>query len=1046
MSCPARFASLCLIAWLMGSLSGLAQDKAESPNKVGELPPAATRTVDFVKDIQPILAKSCYSCHGPEQQEGGLRLHHKVDAAKGGDNGAAFVAGKSAESRLIKFVAGVNDEGTLMPPEGEGQRLSAEQVGLLRAWIDQGAIWPDSADSQLAQSKHWSLQPIADRQPPAVRNRAWVRNGIDHFVLARLEELGIGPSPEADKVTLLRRLYLDLLGLPPSPAEVDAYLRDTSDDAYEQLVTRLLNSPHYGERWGRHWLDLARYADSDGYEKDTARPFAWRWRNWVIEAMNRDLPFDQFTIEQLAGDLLPNATLDQRIATGFHRNTLVNKEGGVDQEEFRVKAVVDRVNTTGTVWLGLTVGCAQCHSHKYDPVAQREFYGLFAFFNSVSDVDLPAPLPEQVEAYGKAKAAFDREHAPYVAAVTKYEKEHLAERLAKWEATAAAGAISWTPLEPQSMRSAQGATLTKQADHAVLASGKNPDKDTYELEFTLPMAGITAIRLEVLPDDKLPAKGPGRVKHGNFVLSELRAAAVAQGSDSAAYPLTFGATSSDFAQGKDGKEFPPEAAIDGKSDTGWAIAPQFGQRHAAVFELSSPLSQEGHRLALSLDQQHGQQHTIGKLRVSVTTAANAAKGRDWPDEIVRILQKPRGERTKQEQTALLNQYKSVDEELAKLLTAAAEHAKKAPVDPATTTKAQAFAELAKPRTTHLMIRGDFLRKGDEVPPHTPAVLHKLPSEGQTSNRLDLARWLVDPNNPLTPRVTVNRVWQVYFGRGLVATPDDFGKQGTPPTHPELLDWLARQFIKQGWSLKSLHKLIVTSAAYRQSSAVRSDLEQQDPQNLWLARQTRFRVEAEVIRDLTLAASGLLNRTIGGASVRPPQPAGVSELTYAGAAKWVESKGPDRYRRGMYTHFQRTSPYPMLMTFDAPDSNVCVVRRERSNTPLQALTLLNDATFFEAAQALGRRILAESPMIEGSEATTSRLDHAFRLCLAREPSEAELARLEQLHQVLLASCRAQPEESKKLIGTPPAGVETAEAASWVVLARTLLNLDEFVTRE
>ncbi len=1030
----------CLAIWLACWLAATAQ----------ELPPAATKTVDFAQDIQPLLAKSCLRCHGADEQEAGLRLHRKADAMKGGDRGAAIVPGKSAESRLIHYVAGVDKDGTLMPPAGEGERLTAEQIGLLRAWIDQGAKWPDTADLAGNQTKHWSFQPLADPPLPEVRETAWVRNPIDHFILAKLESLRMRPSPEAEKTTLIRRLYLDLLGLPPSPAEIDAYLADTRGDAYEQLVTRLLNSPHYGERWGRHWLDLARYADSDGYEKDTARPFAWRWRNWVIEAINRDLPFDQFTIEQLAGDLLPEASLEQRIATGFHRNTLVNKEGGVDQEEFRVKAVVDRVNTTSTVWLGLTVGCAQCHSHKYDPIAQREFYGLYAFFNSVSDVDLPAPLPEQVAAYTKAKAAFDREHAPYLAAVDSYEKEKLPAQLEQWESKAAKEAVSWTVLDAESMQSAEGATLTKQDDLSILVSGKNPDRDTYTLTFRLPTPGITAIRLEALPDDKLPAKGPGRVKHGNFVLSEFRAEVVtAASSDAQRTAVAIETATADFAQGKDGKDFPPEAALDGKPNTGWAVSPQFGQRHMAVFELAAPLAADpGQTLVVTLDHQFGQQHTLGKLRVSVTDAAKPVKAREWPDEVVRILHKPRGERTNKEQAALVNHYKKIDAEMVKLTAAAAEHAKKAPVDPATTTKAQAFAELPKPRATHVMIRGDFLRPGDEVQPHALAVLHPLAAAGEKPTRLDLARWLIEPTNPLTPRVTVNRVWQTYFGRGLVPTADDFGKQGTPPTHPELLDWLARQFIEQGWSFKKLHKLIVTSATYRQSSAARPDLDQRDPQNVWLARQTRFRVEAEVVRDLTLSAAGLLNPTIGGPSVRPPQPEGISELTYAGAAKWVESKGPDRYRRGMYTHFQRTSPYPMLMTFDAPDSNVCVVRRERSNTPLQALTLLNDTSFFEAAQSLGRRIVTETPPNDSvAGLVTDRLRYGFQVCLAREPNTWELERLEQLYQALLAESRSQADEAEKLLGAkPPAGIDAAEAAAWVAVARTLLNLDEFVTRE
>ena len=1016
---------------------------------------AAAAKIDFVRDIQPILAKSCHSCHGGEMQEGGLRLHRKADALAGGDTGVAIIPGKSGESRLIQYVTGQNENETIMPPEGEGERLTGEQIALLRAWIDQGAPWPASADVADNRSKHWSFQPVIDPPLPTVKKQAWVRNGIDAFVLAKLEELGIEPSPEADRVTLIRRLSLDLLGLPPSPADVDEFVADTRPDAYERLVDRLLASPHYGERWGRHWLDLARYADSDGYEKDTARPFAWRWRNWVIDAINADMPFDQFTIEQLAGDLLPNATLDQKVATGFHRNTLINKEGGVDQEEFRVKATVDRVNTTSTVWLGLTMGCAQCHTHKYDPLVHREYYGMFAFFNSLSDQDIPAPLPEQLEKYATAKAAFDKEHAPLLTAVADYERNKLPAKLAAWEPTVSAGSTDWTVLEPTEMKSAGGATLKKQPDNSVLASGKNPDKETYTFTFQTKLAGLTGIRLEVLPDASLPAKGPGRVKHGNFVLSELRVTAKPASGEAKAVPVVLENASADFSQGKDGKEWPVAAAIDGNAETGWAVAPEFGKPHQAVFELREPLgSGDPLTLTVTLDHQYGQQHTIGRARISVTASPKPVRPTGLPDEVAQALRVAAANRTKEQRAAIVKYYRTVDPELAKLDAAVAEHAKKAPVDPGTTTKAQTFVELATPRQTHVLIRGDFLRKGAEVEPHTPAVLPELISD-DTPNRLDLAKWLVDPKNPLTSRVTVNRFWQRYFGRGLVVTSDDFGTQGTPPSHPELLDWLASRFIEQDWSMKRLHKLIVTSAAYRQSSAARADLDERDPQNVYLARQGRFRVEAEIVRDLSLAASGLLNSDIGGPSVRPPQPAGISELTYANAAKWVESKGPDRYRRGMYTHFQRTSPYPMLMTFDAPDSNVCVVRRDRSNTPLQALTLLNDAVFFECAQSLGKRILSESSSASADKTAgvAERIRHGFQICLSREPTSAELDRLQRLYETFHATCQTDSEAAAKLAGSAvsvagdkPSPAEVAEAAAWVALARTLLNLDEFVTRE
>jgi hypothetical protein len=780
-----------------------------------KLPPPAAGSVEYEKDVRPILAQHCFKCHGPEKQRGGLRLDDRAAALEGSNSGAVIAPGKSAESKLVHAVAGT-DPDAKMPPEGP--RLSAAQVGTLRAWIDQGADYGKAAAGAQAgsRSSHWAFQPIKRPPVPSVSRESKTSattNPIDAFILARLEREGLKPSPEADRVTLIRRVSLDLIGLPPTPEEVDAFLKDDSPDAYEKLVDRLLASPHYGERWGRHWLDSARYADSDGYEKDTGRPFAWRYRDWVIRALNDDLPFDRFTIEQLAGDLLPGATTDQKIATGFHRNTLTNKEGGVDQEEFRVAAVVDRVSTTGKVWLGLTVGCAQCHDHKYDPISHREFYQLLAFFNSDREADITAPLPGEEEKLKKEQAAFEAAKAKLQAAVDEAKAE------------------------------------------------------------------------------KLP-----------------------------------------------------------------------------------------------------------------------------------------------------------DAELKKREQALAAHLKKAPA----VSKAMTLA-LGPARPTHVMIRGDFLRKGVEVKPGTPAALQNSVLGGGT--RLDLAKWLVSPGNPLTARVTVNWVWAKYFGRGLVATPEDFGTQGEQPSHPELLDWLASEFVEPSlasggrqppeWSLKRLHKLIVTSATYRQSSAARPELLAKDLLNVLLARQSRLRLEAEIVRDGALAASGLLNRTVGGPSVRPPQPPGISELTYANSARWVESTGPERYKRGMYIWFQRTSPYPMLMTFDSPDSNVCAVRRERSNTPLQALTLLNDAVFVECAQALARRVLTE----KAEDPVCDQIEHAFRLCLGRDPTDAEARRLGELLREFKALAAKDPAGAAKLVGPhKPRGVPAAEAAAWVALARTLLNLDEFVTRE
>jgi len=765
-----------------------------------------TKSVDFAKDVWPILNTHCVKCHNADKRKGGLSLADGDSAMAGGDSGKVIAVGKSADSRLIQLVAG-SDPDTKMPPDGKP--LSSADVAVLRAWIDQGAKWDKSVAAVSAgpKSKHWSFQPVTNPPLPAVKDATWARNGIDRFILARLEKEGIAPSPEADRITLIRRLSFDLIGLPPTPDEVDDFLYDRSPNAYEKLVDRLLRSPHYGERWGRHWLDAARYADSDGYEKDTGRPWAWRYRDWVIEALNDDMPYDRFAMEQLAGDLLPGATINQKTATGFHRNTLTNKEGGVDQEEFRVAAVMDRVSTTGKVFLGLTLGCCQCHDHKYDPLTQRDFYRFFAFFNSDREVDIESPLPE--------------------------DADKLKERLAA---------------------------------HA---------KRRAELQ----------------------------------------------------------------------------KAVD------------------------------DHAKTLTADQM------------------------------------------------------KTDAKLKQLKTAVTKHDAAKP----TPSKAPTLA-LGPTKPTHVMIRGDFLRKGVEVNPGAPAVFG---ATQQAANRMDLAKWIVEPANPLTRRVLVNWLWQKYFGRGIVATAEDFGTQGEKPSHPELLDWLASQAIEQQWSLKSLHRLIVTSATYRQSSKYRPELKDRDPLNVLLARQSRLRLEAEVVRDAALATCGLLHPTIGGPSIRPPQPAGVSELTYAGAAKWVESKGTDRYRRGLYIWFQRTSPFPTLMTFDAPDSNVCTVRRERSNTPLQALTLLNDVVFVEAAQALAKRVQDEAP----DEAPCFKLERMFIIAFGRDHTGEERKKLLRAFNDFRTLAKSDPAAATKLVGNhKPAKSSPDEAAAWVGVARILLNLDEFVTRE
>ncbi len=1030
----------CLLA--VTACAATVRGEDENPQPAAKLPPAAERPVDFIKDIQPIFVASCYDCHGGGEQEGGLQLDARDNALKGGDSGRVIEKGKSAESLLIQYVAGADPE-KVMPPEDIGDPLTPEQVGLLRAWIDQGADWPDSValpEGGDPRAEHWSFQPIVRPEPPDVKNDLWVRNAIDRFILRKLEAEGVEPSPEASRPTLIRRLSLDLRGLPPTPEEVEEFVYDERPDAYEQLVERLLASKHFGERWGRHWLDLARYADSDGYEKDRPRPWAWRYRNWVIDAINADMPFDQFTIEQLAGDLLPNPTLNQRIATGFHRNTLTNTEGGTDKEEDRVKQVVDRVNTTGTVWLGMTVGCAQCHTHKYDPILQREYYGLFAFYNSDKEENIPAPLPDELAAYEEAKAKFDAEMAPLKQAVADFEQNQLAQRQAAWERelAAATGPLGWTVVSPVSFTSAGGGTLTKQDDKSLLASGVSPVKDVYTVVLNTKQKRVTGLRLEVFADDSLPNKGFGRGESGAFVLTEITVTAAPTGDPTKAKSVTLHNASATSAD----KKSPIAAAIDGKDDTGWTIdGNQKDKRQVATFEVKEDIRFESDvTLNVTLRQVGGDNATLGRIRLAATAVEPDQVSELIPDHILDALTVAADRRTPEQQKLIGDYYRTIDPGFVKLTAAVKAQAAKEPPYPPTL--AQTIAMIEEPRKNHLLIRGDFLRKGDEVPYETPAILHEFEPAGEQPTRLDLARWLMAPENPLTARVTVNRIWKHLLGRAIVPTEDDFGMRGDLPSHPELLDWLATEIQAQGWSRKQMIRTIVQSATYRQSSAYRPELVNRDPANAWLARQNRYRLEAEVVRDSFLASSGLLCRKIGGPSVKPPLPADVAALGYAGSVKWQESEGEDRYRRGLYIFFQRTVPYPMLATFDAPDSNTTCTRRERSNTPLQSLTLLNDPVFFETAQALGHRMMKQHPSDKAA-----RLQYAFQSCMARRPTGRELEQLESLYDEMLAEIQTDKEIEGQLIGdikVPPE--EVTDTAASVAVARIIMNLDEFVTRE
>ena len=998
-----------------------------------ELPAPVGRQVDFVKEIQPIFADRCYGCHGPRKQEAEFRLDAKEVALKGGELGPAIVPGKSADSLLVKFVAGVDPE-KVMPKKGE--RLTAEQVGLLRAWIDQGAVWPDSASVKVVDKRnHWSFQPPHRPAEPAVKNSAWVKNSIDKFILARLEKENLQPSREADRATLVRRLSLDLTGLPPTLEELAKFTADNDSDAGRKIVEHYLSSPHYGERWGRHWLDVARYADSNGYEKDLPRSI-WPYRDWVINAFNRDLPFDQFTIEQLAGDLVPNATLDQKVATGFLRNSMVNEEGGVDPEQFRVEALIDRVDTLGKAFLGLTVNCAQCHNHKYDPISQKEYYQLFAFLNSDDEPQMEVPSSDQ-----QAK------QSSILKTIAEIEDRLLSstngfhERMAAWESEMKGIARDWTVLDPSAYYGAVGTKFTKLNDRSLLATASSPPVSGYTITVHTKMTNISGFRLEVMRDPNLPMFGPGRSRNGNFVLTEFNLYAAPANDPTKTNKIAFVSATADMSQ----KDFPISAAVDGLNTNkiGWGVDGGPGRRnqdHRAVFEAKESFGYpEGTILTFHLEQLFGSEHTIGRLRLSATDGPAPLKADPLSPELRRDLNLPAAERSKEAQRRLFSAYRATDKRFAEANKKINEQMDQWPTPPTSLV----LAKRAEPRPTHIFKRGDFRKPAAQVEAGVPAILNPLP-KGAEPNRLTLAKWLVDPKNPTVARVVVNRIWQQYFGRGLVPTAEDFGTQGELPSHPELLDWLATELMAEKWSLKHIHRLIATSATYRQSSVVSPALYERDQYNLLLARGPRFRMESEVIRDIALSISGLLSPKIGGPSAYPPIPDGVLSLGYGSPMAWPAT-ADNRYRRGMYTFWKRAVPYPSMLAFDSPTGDFSCPRRMRSNTPLQALTTLNDPAFFEAAQALGMRVLKE-----GGGDDSARVRYAFRLCTGREPDSAEIDTVTKLYRDHLADLEDHTTQAITVASrdakSPPPDVNLHKAAAWTLVSRVLLNLDETITKE
>ncbi|WP_395744896.1 PSD1 and planctomycete cytochrome C domain-containing protein [Prosthecobacter sp.] len=981
---------------------------------------------DFIRDVQPLFAEHCLECHGPDDSKGGLVLTSRELALKTLKSGAhGIIPGKPEESELIARLTSNDPEEQMPPPKHRAKHpLKSHDIEVLRQWIAEGAKF----------EAHWAYKPV-------VRPKG---GGIDEFIRAKLTAKGLPFSPEADRVTLIRRVHYDLLGLPPTLEEVDAFVKDASPKAYEAMLDRALASERFGERWGRHWLDMARYADSDGYEKDRPRPDAWRFRDWVIRAINDDMPFDQFTIQQLAGDLLPDATPEQIVATAFNRQTLTNTEGGTDQEQFRIEACMDRTETLGTVWLGLTVGCARCHTHKYDQITQKEYYQLFAFFNNGDEVNRQvATSPTAWEEYEKKNGRAVEKLLPLRKALDAAKAE-LPEKLPEWEkgvqqrlakAAAAKAVQKFEPLADMNAK-AVSAKLQPRADGAFLAQNKAPKTDSYTLEISNHAGPITALQIEVLPDDSLPGKGPGFNQGGNFVLTHL-SATLKHGKIS--HELLLHSAQADFEQ----KTFTADKTLDADEQTGWAVSGATGKKHTLTVQLSAPVElKPGESLVLQLDQNYKQPgHTIGCFRV--LAAGEETLESIAPEAVRKILSEEPKRRNPVVIQPLWDWMSKVDAEVVAADRALRDAEAKLPKPPLMDVRVIG-QRVHNPRKTHLLHRGDFLQPADEVMPAALATLPPL--KGGT--RLDLARWLVSKNNPLTPRVSVNHLWDRLFGAGLVRTVADFGVRGEPPTHPELLDWLADEFMKRGWSRKKMLKTIMMSATYRQSSAIPADLPahvmELDPKNTLLWRQNRLRVDGEIVRDLYLAAGGLLSAKVGGPSAFPPIPDGIDALSYAGNFKWATSKGEERYRRGMYTFFKRTAPHPDLTTFDCPDANLTNVKRTVSNTPLQALTTLNAEAFAEAAQALARRVLSDAALHDD----TARLIRAFRLCVSREPAADELAALRKLLEEARYAYQNGPAEDVKAAAgsTAAPGAPELETAAWTATTRIILNMDEFITRE
>ncbi len=1034
----------------------------------------AERKLEFNRDIRPILSDSCFHCHGPDEKErkGGLRLDLEKDAFKEAKSGfQAIVKGGADESELIARIFLPKDDEEHMPPIDSGKSITLEQKNTLRKWIEQGADYQG----------HWAFISPQRKEVPKIANK---EHPIDAFISERLQREGLAMKKIADKETLLRRASLDLIGLPPSLEEIDMFMKDDSSNAYERMLDRMLASPHYGERMAIEWLDLARYADSNGYQSDGSRDM-WLWRDWLINAYNRNLPFDQFTIEQLAGDMLPNATEDQIIATGFNRNHRLNGEGGRIVEEWFVETVIDRVDTTGTTWLGLTMSCARCHDHKYDPISQKEFFEFFAFFNSNDESGVLAangkngfntmPFIKVANSSQKIERAKLEARLKQVQDGMGDAEKQMPDALDQWmEQTrqylkdGEKPKELWTRLTNEKVVSSGGATFKMLGDGSWLVAGKNPVNDTYEIRSQLNVKELAGILIEVFPDQSFPENGPGRTRNGNFVMTGLEVSVVYKDKKTQPEILKLENAKASFEQ----KGYPVKLILANaqnltkKGTKGWALDgfdASKGQPAKAMFMAKKPIViRSGAELVVKIYHQSVfKDHNIGRFRLSRSSRKVSSLDEEFalPEEILAYIKKPidsmkLGERKK------LDQYFRVNERHP--LTVA-----KSKVEQAKKTLDQfndslpstmVMKEKAVPKDAFILNRGEYDQPLEKVGRALPRALPPLP-EGEPVNRLGLARWLVSGDHPLTGRVWVNRIWERLFGFGIVKTSENFGSQAEWPVHPELLDWLAVEFTKpsrlpkvggqvaKAWDMKGMIKFIMMSQTYQQSSHAPEELYRQDPENRLLARGSRFRLAGELVRDQALAVSGLLISKLGGPSTRPYMPPGVWSETnrYGNLKNYIADSGEGLYRRSMYTIWKRTAAPPSMLLFDAPNREICFPKRSRTNTPLQALALLNEVTYVEASRALAERM-----MKEGGDTIESRLSMGFRLVTSRTPDAYTVKVLKKGFEGRRKKFEKDIVGAKSLItqgsSKPDPSLALPELAAYSTTASILLNLDRVITKD